>query len=129
MPRKDIAVDSTPERSFSLLLSSARSGGDDRMRARVIGCAEMVGGHHPPERRDEAPLRIGEKGRDAGERLLLFAVEDVQDGPDEQTMAGLLPMIAPFERSLGIDEDVGDILDVAHLLRAAATLQQGIVTG
>ena len=36
-------------------------------------------------------------------------------------------MIAPLERAFGIDEDVGDILDVAYLVVAAADLEQRVV--
>jgi hypothetical protein len=74
-------------------------------------------------------LRIGEEGGDAGERLLLLGIEDMEDGADQQRMAGLFPMVAAFERALGIDQDVGDVLDVAHLVGAAPDLEQGIVMG
>jgi len=32
---------------------------------------------------------IGQEGRDAGQSLVGFGVEDVQDGADQQRMAGL----------------------------------------
>jgi hypothetical protein len=38
-------------------------------------------------------------------------------------------MVAAFERALGIDEDIGDVLDVADLVATAPDLQQGIVMG
>src|SRR3546814_14102242 len=44
-------------------------------------------------------------------------------------MAGLFPMVAAFERALGIDQDVGDVLDVAHLVGSAANFEQRIVAG
>jgi len=40
-----------------------------------------------------------------------------------------LPMVAPFERAFGIDEDVCDVLDVANLMLAAPDFQQRIVSG
>jgi hypothetical protein len=53
----------------------------------------------------------------------------MQDGADQQRVAGLLPMVPPFERSFRIDQDVGDVLHVAHLGLAAADFEQGIVGG
>jgi hypothetical protein len=63
-----MAVDSTPDRSFSDLLSSSRAAaGDDRMDARF---AEMPRRHH----RGAASPRSGAwdrpERRDAGERLV-----------------------------------------------------------
>jgi hypothetical protein len=89
----------------------------------------MIGGHHPPERGGESPLRIGQEGRVSAERLLLLGVEDVQDRADQQRMAGLLPVVAPLERTFGINQDVGDVLDVADLILAATNLEQRIVAG
>src|SRR3546814_17056147 len=37
-------------------------------------------------------------------------------------------MVPPFERTFGIDQNIGDILDIAHLMRAAAYLQQRVVS-
>ena len=52
----------------------ARGRGDDGMDA---GLAEMRRSHHGGERRLDRPLRIGEEGGDAGERLVLLGIEDV----------------------------------------------------
>ena len=76
-----------------------------------------------PQRRGEAALRIGEEGRDARERLVLLGVEDMEDRADEQRVAGLLPMVAPLERAFGVDQDVGDVLDVADLVRRRGELR------
>ena len=95
----------------------------------MIGRAEMIGRHHPAQRVREGTLRIGEEGRDTRERLLFLRVEDMQDGADEQRVAGLLPMVAAFERAFGIDQDVGDVLDVADLVRALPHLEQRVVAG
>jgi hypothetical protein len=89
----------------------------------------MIGGHHAPERPGERALRIEREGGDPRQRLLLLGIEDVKDDADEQRMAGLLPMIAPLQRAFWIDEDVGDVLNVAHLVLAAAGLQERIVPG
>src|SRR3546814_19132568 len=42
-------------------------------------------------------------------------------------MAGLLPVIAAFERAFRIYQDVGDVLDVADFVGAAANLEQRVV--
>src|SRR6476620_7705808 len=42
-------------------------------------------------------------------------------------MAGLLPMVPLVERSLGVDQHIGDVLDVTYLPFAAADFQQRIV--
>ena len=91
--------------------------------------AEMRCRHHGAQRRFDRALRIGQEVGDAGERLVRLGIEDMQDRADEQAVAGLLPMIAALERSFRIDQDVGDVLDVAHFLVAAAHLQQRIVGG
>ena len=125
-----MAVDSTPERSFSVLFSSSRAaeattgwtcGASLLPRWLVVIIARSVA--------LDRPLRIGQEGRDAGERLVLLGIENMQDGADQQRVAGLLPVVAAFQRAFGIDQDVGDVLDVAHLMLAAAHLEQRIVGG
>jgi hypothetical protein len=76
----------------------------------MLARAEVVGSHHPAQRVREASLRIGEEGRDAGERLLFFGVKHMQDGADQQGVSGLLPMRPPLQRTFRIDQDVGDVL-------------------
>ena len=93
------------------------------------GLAEVRRRHHGPERHLDRTLRIGEEAGDAGERLVRLGVEDMENGADQKRVAGLLPMIAPFERPFGVDQHIGDVLDVAHLPFAAANLQQRIVGG
>ncbi|MNI38875.1 hypothetical protein D3C73_930340 [compost metagenome] len=53
----------------------------------------------------------------------------MQDGADQKGMAGLLPMVSPFERALGVHENVCDVLHVAHLQRSRPHLHQGVVGG
>ena len=88
---------------------------------------EMGGGHHGAQRRLDRPLRVGEEVGDAGQRLVRLGVEDVQDRADKQRVARLLPVVAALQRAFGVDQDVGDVLDVADLAIAAAHLQQRIV--
>src|SRR5665213_1825409 len=42
-------------------------------------------------------------------------------------MACLLPMIAALKRAFGIDENIGDLLDIAHFQGRAPDLQQRVV--
>jgi hypothetical protein len=51
----------------------------------------------------------------------------VKDRANEQRVAGLLPVIAAFERAFGIDQHVGDVLDIADFGHAAPDFQQGVV--
>jgi hypothetical protein len=44
-------------------------------------------------------------------------------------MARLFPVVAPLERALGVDQHVGDILDVADFPFAAPHLEEGIIGG
>ena len=53
----------------------------------------------------------------------------MQDGPHEQRMAGRLPVIAALERAFGIDENVGDALDVTAFPLAAADFEERIAGG
>ena len=99
------------------------------MNLRVIGRTEVIGRHHPAQRVGEGALRIGEEGGDAGERLLFLRIQDMQDRSDQQRMAGLLPMASAFERAFGIDQDVGDVLDVADLVRSLPHLEEWVVAG
>src|SRR3546814_2321875 len=88
----------------------------------------MIGRHHPAQGRRERSLGIGQEGRDARERLFFLRVEDVKDSADQERVGGFFPMVPPFERTFGIDQNIGDILDIAHLMRAAAYLQQRVVS-
>jgi hypothetical protein len=75
---------------------------------------------------DRTP-RIGQEGGNASQRLVGLGIEDMEDGADQQGMAGLLPVVPAFQRSFGIDEDVGDVLDVAHLPLALSHFEEWIV--
>ena len=119
--------DSTPERSFSHLFSSSRAAlattGCDAASPRcgvVIIARSVV---------SIGRLRIGEEIGDAGERLVRLGVEHMQDRADQQRVAGLLPVVPALQRAFGIDQHVGDVLDVAHFPFAAAHLEQRIVGG
>ena len=97
------------------------------MDLRAVFATEVIGRHHPAQRRGECALRVGQEGRHARQRLLLFRIENMKDRADQQRMAGLLPMVAAFERALEIDQDVGDILDVADFVHAAPHFEQWVV--
>jgi hypothetical protein len=51
----------------------------------------------------------------------------MQDRADKQRMAGLFPMVTFVEAAFGIDQDVSDVLDVAHFPFALPYLQQRVV--
>ena len=69
------------------------------------------------------------KAGDAGQRLFLLGVEHVQDGAGQQGVSRLVPVIAAVAGAFGINEDVGDVLHIAHFLRALAHFQQRIEAG
>ncbi len=104
----------------------ARRGRDDGVRAFL---AKVRRGHHRLQRRLDRPLRIGQKGGDAGERLIRLGIEDVQDRADQQGVGGLFPMVALVERAFRIDQNVGDVLHVTDFPFAAPHLQQRIIGG
>src|SRR3546814_8233337 len=119
-PRNDMAVDSTPERSLSLLLRTSRAadattgcGPSPRCGVVIIRCKVSSNGLAGSDRRLATP-----------QRLVFARVEDMQDGPDQQRVRGLFPMVALLQRAFGIDQHVRDVLHVAHFLRAAPNLQQ-----
>ena len=103
-----------------------RRGCHHRMRSRV---AQVGRGHHRLQRRFDRALRIGQEGRDAGQGLIRLGVEDMQDGADQQRVAGLLPVVAALQRAFRIDQHVGDVLDIANFPLAAANLEQRVVGG
>ncbi len=55
-------------------------------------------------------------------------VQNMENGADEQGVAGLFPMIAPLERAFGINQDVGDILHIAHLAVATPHFKQRVIS-
>ena len=94
---------------------------------RVRPVAQMRGRQHGPQRPLDRMGRVGEEGRDPGQRLVGTRIEYVQDRPDQQRVAGLLPVVAPLDRAFGIDENVGNVLDIADLAIAAPHLEQRVV--
>lgn len=56
-----------------------------------------------------------------------LCIEHMEDGTDEQSMAGLFPVITLLEATFGIDQHVGNILDVAYLQDTAAHFEQRVV--
>ena len=91
------------------------------------GFAKVLRRHHCAKRGLDRTFRVGQKTCDAGKRLVLLRIEDVKDGSDQQGVTGLLPVVPPFQRSFGIDEHVGDILDVANLSFPLSYFQERIV--
>jgi len=48
----------------------------------------------------------------------------VQDRSDQESVAGLLPVVSLVEATFGIDKDVGNVLDIANFPLAAPNLEQ-----
>ncbi len=96
---------------------------DDRMDL----LPKMTRSHHPLQRDLEGTGGIRQEVGDATQRLVFCSVEHVQNGTDQQRMAGLLPVVAPLERALGINQNVGDVLHVADFMRAAPDFEQRVV--
>src|SRR5258706_15770008 len=93
------------------------------MRSRL---AQMRRRHHRFQGGLNRAPGVGQEGGDASESLVRFGVEHMKYGTDQQRMAGLLPVVPAFERAFWIDEDVGDILDVANFPLALPHFQQGL---
>jgi hypothetical protein len=87
----------------------------------------VLRGHHPVQGQLERAGRVGQEVGDAAQRLVLARVEHMQDGADQQRVRSLLPMVALLQRAFGIDQNVRDVLHVAHFMRAAPNLQQRVV--
>ena len=104
-----------------------RGRGDHGVNLRPLVRAEMVGRHHDAQRLLKRLRRIGEQLGHPRERLPLLGIEDMQDDAHEEGVARLLPMIAPLQRSLRVDQDVGDVLHVADFRRAFAHFEQWVV--
>ena len=99
------------------------------MRPRFAIVAQMVRGHHDPEGFLEGAVGIRQKARDLRERLFFLGVENMQDGADQQSVAGLLPMGAPLQSAFRIDQNVRNVLNVANFVRAFADFQKRVVFG
>src|SRR3546814_2722835 len=69
------------------------------------GLAQMRRGHHRPQRGLDRAARIGEEGGDAGQRLVLFRIKDMEDRANQQRMAGLFPVVALLEAAFGRSEE------------------------
>ena len=121
-PRNDMAVDSTPD---ALVVRFVEHFARSRMRPRdAEAIAEVRRGHHPVQRQLEWAGRVGEEVGDAAQRLVLARIEHMQDGADQQRVRSLLPVVALLQRAFGIDQNVRDVLHVAHFARRPPHLQQ-----
>ena len=96
------------------------------MDPRRLSSADMVGAHHDRECGAEGAVGIRQEARDPGECLLALGIEDMQDGADEQRVRGLLPMAPALQHAFRIDEDIGNVLDIAHFAVAAPDFHERI---
>jgi len=115
------------ENAGALVLALVEKLACRRGHDRVWMIAQVWRRHHGPQRGLDRPPGVGEKARDASERLVRLGVEDVQDGPDQERVTGLLPMVPPLQRAFGIDQDVSHVLDVADLGISLPDLEQRVV--
>lgn len=88
----------------------------------------MLGGHHHLEADVDRPVRPGQELAAAGEGLLAFGVEHVEDHADQEGVGCAVPVVAD-PVAVGIDQDVGDVLCVPDLLVAHADLEERVVPG
>ena len=77
---------------------------------------EQVGARGAMRRRVGRPRSgtASSPSRSASQGLVGLGVEHMQDGANQQGMAGLLPVVPPLECAFRIDQHVRDVLDVAH---------------
>ena len=86
----------------------------------------MLGGQQHFEAQVDRAVGAREEVRAAGQRLLLLRVENMQDEPDQERMRGAVPVVADAV-AVRVDEDIGDVLRVAHFLIAHPDLEQRVV--
>jgi hypothetical protein len=58
-----------------------------------------------------------------------LTIEHVQDGAGQERLRRLPPVIAPVARPFPVDQHVGDILHVAHLVLAGTHFEQRFEPG
>src|SRR6516165_5151797 len=91
--------------------------------------AEVSRRQHRIQCRLDRTRWVRQKIRNAGERLVGFRVEDMQNCPNQQRVTGLLPVIAALQRPFGINENVRYVLRVAYLGIALSDLEERIISG
>ncbi|GAB5377765.1 MAG: hypothetical protein AcusKO_42270 [Acuticoccus sp.] len=94
--------------------------------------SQMIGGHHHPKRPFEGTRRVGQERGDTGERFDFFRIKNMQGwriNADEERVAGPFPSASGAPDFLrGIDQDVGDVLDVANFEPALCGLPKADCT-
>ncbi len=98
-----------------------------RLRDEGVGSVGQVPCRdHAPERLRLGGAGVREDRGDAGERLVGLRVEHVQDRAAEQAVRGRLPVVAGVLVAGGVDEDVGDVLRIAHLAEPLSDLEERV---
>ncbi len=100
-----------------------------RCHHRVRPIVQMAHRHHRAQRGVERARRVRQKGRHAAQGLVRFGVQHVQDGAHQQRVRSLFPMVAPLQGPVRVHQDVGDVLGIAHFMRAPAHFQQRVIGG
>src|SRR5215831_1633600 len=85
--------------------------------------------HHRLKRLLERLRWIGEEGGYAAQRLIVPCIQHMKDRPNKQRVTRLLPVIALLERAFRIDENIGDVLNIAHFMQSAPNFKQRVVCG
>src|SRR5271166_4816072 len=73
-------------------------------------------------------IGVREESEATPERLVLPDVENVEHRADEKLLCGEIPVVLGSS-AIGIDQHVGDVLDVANLVRTEAHFEERVVTG
>ncbi len=90
----------------------------------MLGIAQVLGRHHRCKVSSNG--LAGSTVGDAAQPLVFACVEHMQDRADQQRVTGLLPVVALLQRTFGDRRDIGDVLHVAHLMRAAPNSSSGL---
>ena len=88
----------------------------------------VLGPQHDLEHVVASSMRAREESEATPERLIPPGVEDVEHRAHEELLCGEIPVILGSS-AIGIDQHVGDVLDVADLVRTEADFEERVVPG
>ncbi len=127
-----MAVERTPERSFSDLLRTSRAA--EATTGWTTGASGVPKWLVSIILRSVCWKERWGSDRNVATRASVFSsaphAQNMEDHADQQRVAGLfLTVGAALQRAFRIDEDIGDILHIAYLVRPFADFEQRIVPG
>jgi hypothetical protein len=85
----------------------------------------MVGSEHVSKNLKTVLTRLGKRECATGQGLVLSSIEHVQDEGGEKGMGGAIPMIPEFV-SIGVNENVRNVLAIPHFIVAESHFLQGV---